>query len=195
MSLVYSGLHCFPAPADKCGSHSLRLRSRDPRQCMTPHIHKRIKGPFVVDGRQNFPHSEDLYSSPTPKPPAVSAFPGSHLYLSSQDKMKRGAKEGIFCPEQALILNDITIFLGKFDPSQWVGFEKRGRVLLLPRRPAEIPALKAKTMGRKRKWFVGTSAALRGFRSERRGSQTFTGTIFLRLTLSRPNNLSFCSPG
>lgn len=32
----------------------------------------------------------------------------------------KSVKEGIFCPEQALILNDITDFLGKFDPSQWV---------------------------------------------------------------------------
>lgn len=38
--------------------------------------------------------------------------------------MKRGVKEAVFCPVQALILDHIAISLGKFDQSQWVGFEK-----------------------------------------------------------------------
>lgn len=67
--------------------------------------------------------------------------------------MKRGVKEAFFCPERALILNHITISLGKFDRSQWDGFEKEGVAcwVLLPRRLAVMQPknldLKTKTMG------------------------------------------------
>lgn len=94
------------------------------------------------------------------------------LFLSSLEviyiypevrRQKRGVNEGTFCPVWALILNYITISLGKFK-SQWGGFKKKG-CHLLPWRPPEIQPGKPKQRMMKTR---GTSMMVRGSENERK---------------------------
>lgn len=114
--------------------------------------------------------------------------------------MKR-VKEAVFCPVQALILDHITISLGKFDRSQWVGFEK-GWVacwVLLPRRLAVIQpqnsALKTKTTGDDDKVLSGHHQDGTRAGGRESGLSDVHRNNLLLLTLSHPNNLSFYPRG